>query len=948
MSPGTLPALFPLLLASAGRGTPDRYAIHERVLGNGLRVVTLEDRSCPIVAVQVWYHVGSKDEDPERQGFAHMFEHMMFRGTERLGPEEHFERIRGTGGDCNAHTAFDETVYENELPSNQLPLVLWLEAERMASLRIDEEGFATERKVVEEERRLGLNRPYGSVLEKALAELFHVHPYRWSPIGQIPHLRAATAEELQRFWETRYVPNNATLVVVGDVDPSRAEAEAEKAFGWIPRSPNPSRVAAREPLPEKPREVEIKEDRGPVPLAALVFRTVPTSHPDAIPLDLLLSILGEGESSRLYRDLVDEKEIAVAAAAAPFPLEDDGLAAAGAAAKPLGDLGPILQALEAQIERVWTEPVSARELAKAKAVARRSLLDQSTTVASKATLLGRAALFHGGPSYANRQEERIEAVTVEDLTRVARTYLVPERRTALLIRPTVGGMLGSILGGGKKGPPEDEGAAPASKPAAAARPEPKGPKAAARRPPGYPEAPPLQPLAIGKVERKATEKMLPNGLRAFVVENHEVPLVTVRLGLRSGAFLDLPGKPGSASLAASMLTKGTRTHTAQELAEELDGNAVTLSGGAGPDSASVTATAARKQLGRAVRLLAEVVREPTFPAKEFGRLKAQVLAGLSVQERTPEAIADRAFRRAIFGPHPYARTATGTSEDVKRIEARDCVDWWTRRARPEEAVLAFAGDVDPETAVEAAEGFFGDWKGEGEAPRPDLPAPPSPGPTRILLVDQPGAIQSQIRAGHLGITRADPRYAAGRVLTQVFGGSFGSRLNKRIRIEKGLTYGAGGRLQSSRFAGTFLVSTFSKTPTTGEAVRLILEEIGRMRTEPPTAEELDKARSYLLGSFAGSHETPESIAEELWALSLEGLSPDFVDRYLETVGRTTSEEVGRVAKELLDPGRLTIVVVGDASRVAEELRAIAPVTVVDENGDPKKEVEEGPEGATDR
>src|SRR5690606_5180149 len=221
-------------------GTPLEF--HETTLPNGLRVIVHEDRSCPVVAVQVWYHVGSKDEDPERQGFAHMFEHMMFRGTDRLGPEDHFEFVRGVGGDCNAYTSFGQTVYVQTAPQNQLEMVLWLEAERMAALKVDEEGFDTERAVVEEEARMGMTRPYGTLMEQVLERVFTVHPYRWSPIGKIDHLRAATSEELLRFWETYYVPNNATLIVVGDVAHEEVFRQAEEAFGWIPRCADPPRV----------------------------------------------------------------------------------------------------------------------------------------------------------------------------------------------------------------------------------------------------------------------------------------------------------------------------------------------------------------------------------------------------------------------------------------------------------------------------------------------------------------------------------------------------------------------------------------------------------------------------------------------------------------------------------------------------------------------------------
>ena len=224
----------------------------ETVLDNGLRVITHEDFSCPIVVVDLWYHVGSKDEDPERQGFAHMFEHMMFRGTDRLGPTDHFDHIRRIGGSCNAYTSFDQTVYVQRVPANQLELVLWLEAERMSFLRIDQEAFDIERKVVEEERRMGLNAPYGTLLEEALAEMFALHPYRWPPIGKIAHLRAASVPELRSFWMEYYVPNNATLIIAGAVKHEEAQRLARQYFEWIPRAADPPRISIREPLPTAP------------------------------------------------------------------------------------------------------------------------------------------------------------------------------------------------------------------------------------------------------------------------------------------------------------------------------------------------------------------------------------------------------------------------------------------------------------------------------------------------------------------------------------------------------------------------------------------------------------------------------------------------------------------------------------------------------------------------
>src|SRR5262249_4867578 len=256
---------------------------------------------------------------------------MMFRGTDRLGSKDHFELIRRTGGDCNAFTAFDNTTYVNQLPSNQLELALWLEAERMTFLKIDEDGFYTERKVVEEEKRLRvMNAPYGTVPEKILAVLFKKHPYRWPGIGNIPHLRAATIDELQAFWAKFYVPNNATLVIVGAVKHEDAQRLAEKYLGWLPKCPEPPRITEKEPPQTEPRDIKIDEKKGPVPIVGCVFRTVPQNHPDQVAIDMLMSILGGGQSSRLYHDLVKKQKVCQVALAGAFSLEDDGLAGAGA------------------------------------------------------------------------------------------------------------------------------------------------------------------------------------------------------------------------------------------------------------------------------------------------------------------------------------------------------------------------------------------------------------------------------------------------------------------------------------------------------------------------------------------------------------------------------------------------------------------------------------------
>lgn len=893
------------------------FDFREVTLDNGLRVITLEDFSCPIVAVHLWYHVGSKDENPERQGFAHMFEHMMFRGTDRLGPTDHFDFIRRTGGNCNAYTSFDQTVYVQTLPANQLELALWLESERMSFLKIDQDSFDTERKVVEEERRLGLNQPYGTLFEKLFAELFKVHPYQWTPIGKIPHLRASGVQELRDFWTRYYVPNNATLVIVGAVKHDEAQRLAKQYFGWIPRYPDPPRVSVKEPEWPATRDVTFKEDNAPAPVAGIVFRGVPLGHPDYYAVQLAASILGGGQSSRLYRDLVAERELAVAAAAAAFAVEHDGFIAAGAAMTPWGGKpDKVLQAIEQHIERLRAEPVKPEELEKVRNQMLKSLVLENSTVVSKASALGSAAVLEGNTANVNSRIDAIRAVTVPDIQRAVTRYFTVDRAVRAKVQSN---LLGTLFG--RKDNPEDDAPITATPETNAPPPGRQG----LTRPSAFPAQPPVAGLLEFDPRLNYQSSTLANGLKVMVVENHELPLVSVQLGLLAGAWTEQ--KPGTASLALSMLTRGTARHSEGELAEELERYAIDLSASAGADSSTVFANTLTEHLERALNLMAETVLTPTFPADEYKKLQQQTLTGLAVATNEPSYIADRELNRRIFGAHPYARQVSGEVEDVKALSADDLKQWWTTFARPDMATLIFSGDIDLARATALAQAAFGQWQVEGPRPDVQLPSIPEPGLKRIYLVDRPG-VQSQIRVGHLGITRQHPDYFVSRVASSYFGGAFNARLNETIRVQKGLTYGARGGWDSQRFAGSFEISTFSKTDSTVEAVEAIFGEIDRLRTDPPTDKELGDTKTYTLGSFAAGRETPQQVAGQLWQIEALGLPQDYYEQYLRQVAATTAQDCQRLAQSTVDPDRAIVVVVGPAAKLKEKLEAIAPVTVV--------------------
>lgn len=896
-----------------------RFDYQHIELKNGLEVITLEDFSCPIVAVQIWYHVGSKDEQAERQGFAHMFEHMMFRGTDKLGPTDHFAYVRRVGGTTNGYTSFDRTVYLETLPKEELELALWLEAERMTFLKIDQEAFDTERKVVEEERRMGLNRPYGTLYEKLLAEVFKVHPYRWPPIGKIPHLRASSVQELRDFWTRYYVPSNATLIIVGAVKHEEAQRLARRYFGWIPQYDEPARVTVREPESIGRRTVKLDEENAPAPGVGVVYRTVPISHKDSIAIDLLAEILGGGRSSRLYRELVAEKQLAVGAQAFTWSLEQDGLFGAGAVMPPFGgDANDVLEVIEGHISRLRTETVSERELMKAKNQMLRGLVTGNLRIESKARMLGSAAMEYGDVSQVNRWLDDIRKVTAADIQRVANEYLTAEGGLEVKVERNLLGAASSLLGIKRQ-----EEAAITAEPEKAA---PKPGRGGLARREDWPKEAPFAEAPAAKITPKYSSRGLENGLKVLVVPNHEVPFVSIQLGLLSGAWTE--SKPGTAAMTMQMLVKGTSKHSEGELADELETYAISLSGTGGMDTSTVNVGCLTEHIERAMELLGEVVLMPNFPEEEFEKLRKQVLTSLAVSSATPEYVADKEFRRRMYGEHPYSRTATGEVEDVNTLVIEDLKGWWSEFARPDTAVLIFSGDIEEKEAFELARETFGEWEVSGERPDRKMSLSEEAAETHIYLVDRPGSTQSQIRAGQGGITRHDDRYFVSRIVSNYFGWAFNSRLNESIRVAKGLTYGVWGSYIARRFAGEFKVGTFSKTESTAEAVRAVLEEIERLKAEGPSDDELESSRSYILGSFVRDRETPQQIASDLWLIESQGLGEDYLERLLGGIAKAERTDCEGLVRGTIEPGKLVIVVVGEAEKLKEELEEIAPVTVI--------------------
>ena len=913
---------YPVLIAALGLTWATCFAqsmqfdYRQTTLENGLKVITLEDFSSPIVAVQVWYNVGSKDEQPDRQGYAHMFEHMMFKGTDRVGTEDHFGLIRKVGGTCNAYTSFDQTVYTQALPAQELELALWLEAERMAFLKINQEAFDTERKVVEEELRMGENRPYGNVFKKIAAELFTVHPYRWTPIGNIAHLRATSVGDLRAFWNRYYVPNNATLIIVGAVKHKQAQKMAHDYFGWISAGPQPPRVTDKEPQSSAARTVLIDDENAPAGQVLLMWRTVPKGHADETALECLIAILGDGKSSRVYRRLVAESQIAVDAGSWGYHLQQDGLFALEGTLPPTSeDYKGLLESLDEQLRAVQTNGVSVEELEKAKNKLLKSRVMAALSVESKARLLGTAAVTMGDLSRVNTHLSELRAVTREDVQRVAQQRLGKEQAFRFIVKKNTDGMLAAR---------KDNEEAPIT-----AEPEliPPAPgRTGVVRPATFPAQAPLAKSIKTKFDLPYKEAKLSNGLTVLTVSNHELPFVSVMLGIRNGAWTE--EKPGTAALTLEMLTRGTARHTEAELAATLEQYAIALTGQADKDNATVSMNCLTEHLQRGMMLMAETVLEPTFDKEEFSKLLPQKITELTIRQQDPRYLAETGFHTVIFGEHPYSRPASGTPQQLGRISPEDLAHWWRRFARPDQAAVIFAGDINLSKAIKLASAALGEWESGPLKEKLTLPEIPRPQSTQITLIDRPGSAQAQLHIGHLGITRRQqPDYFYSLIASNYFGTSFNSRLNDAIRVKRGLTYGAHGGFVPMNQAGIFEISTFTKNQSVAETLHVIMEQVRQFQTVPPSETEFQDTRSFLVGSFARNRELPQQVARDLWMMQSQNLSRDYFKRLFRAFKQATPDDCIRLTQKIVYPEKLSVVVVGDAAVLKEDLEKIAPVKI---------------------
>lgn len=910
--PAFLFILVPCLLA--GRAVAiEPVPFTQETLPNGLRVIYSPLHQAPVVEVRVLYHVGSRDERPDRQGFAHMFEHMMFRGSAHVPPEEHMKLVGIVGGMSNAFTSFDQTVYHQTLPSNQLELALWLEADRMSSFKVSADIFKTERKVVAEEWRIGQNKPYGTMYQDFLGLSFQKSPYHWTPIGNMDHLRAAQVSELQDFFNTYYLPNNAVLVVAGDIEVPAAQKLVQKYFGWIPRGPDVKREIPVEPAQTDPRQTTVPQR---VPLAAIMigYHTPPYASDDHYPLDLLGTILGGGRSSRLERLLVNsEQPSCVNASAGDMNLEDQGIFMVNAHVMNGKDAKDVEKELAAAVAEVVRNGVTADELDKAKTEARVSVIKARETAELLAGQLGEAALFANDPNRVNTELDKLEAVTAADVQAVARKYLNPTQGTTLYVKPD----------------PLGKDARAAATQAAAVKDAPVAPSTRAVTgrdvvfPDGYQSTPPVHEAGVTPKFQKGDEFTV-EGVKVIVMTDHRLPTVNWSLMMRRGSHSDPAGKEGIGPFTANLLRRGTQQMTGIQLSEDLESRGIALTISDSGDHTRLNGDCTTDQLEHGIQRSREVLLTPKFDPEEFKNLKEQTLSMLLQAQETPSSVAANDMANALYGGTLMGRYQTPAS--VKAITLDDVKQFYDTYYRLADAVLIFSGDVTSERGKEMAARLLGGWK-SAQVPEADYTKPFPPIKRKIILVDRPDAKGSSVRLGiRTYDIHTDEKYA-GSLTGQILSAGIESRLMKYVRAEKGLAYGCYGYFMPGRHSGQFVVMTDTDPERTADAIEAIFKVLTDVRTTNVTGQELSEAKLRVAGGMVMGMQTIQQQAGTRIEGILNDYPLDYYDQYAGKIAAVTADQIREVMNKYVKLDDMTIVVVAPAAGLKEKLSKFGEVEV---------------------
>lgn len=869
----------------------DRFHFTRATLANGLDVIVRHQEGPPLVAVNLWYHVGSKNEERTQRGYTHLFEHLMFEGSLHY-PGDFFKHLQPLGANINGSTSSDRTNYFVDLPTPHAELALAMESDRMANLlgALDEHKLTIQKGVVTNEYRQNYaNRPYG-MAGSLIAEALYPpqHPYSWLTIGNMEDVARASMDDVAAFFRRFYVPSNASLALVGDIDEDRGHALAEKYFGGIPGG-----TPSLRPIADGSRLVEdrsiVLRDRVELDRIYLTWPTVPHFHPDDAALILLGDILGRGRASRLYKRLVIDEQVAQDVSAHPSGRELAGSFGVIVTLRPGQSIDRARELVDAELTALAAGETTGEELVRVqnmRAAGFYFALEHIGGFGGVADRLNAYNVFRGDPALIATDLKRFRDATLDEIGETVRRYLAGRPRVVL-----------SVVGG------KPTGASLAAAPDRANPPRP------------------------GDLDRFAVPmpqvSQLQNGMPLWFFPRTELPTVAGSIVIPGGGVLHPPGQGGLAQLTADMLDEGTTNRSAAQLALEVEAMGASISASCGWDGIYIGFRCLTSDLAQTLDIAADILLNPSFPDKEWRRVHGQTLAALKSERDSADARAYRALLRQLYGSdHPYHLPLDGTEETVARLSADDLRAFHARGLLGRRASVIVAGDVDASSLAAELDRRLSGWNNSND----DLPQLADPGHLDhplILLLDRPGAPQAVVRAGHRGIHRLDPAFDPIVLFNQVLGGQFTSRLNEKLREERGFTYGVRSQFECRRSAGPFSIGTSVQSDRLAEAIEDIRAEIRDILTvRPPTAEELDKARRSLIEGQPRHLETPSSLVSRFGSLLVHGLPPEHEAGFADRLARVDRDAVLEAARSRVHPDSLVIVVVADAAQVRARLESL--------------------------
>lgn len=888
-------------------------------LPNGLTLFIHEDHSDPLVHVEVTYHVGSARETPGKSGFAHFFEHMMFQGSDHVADEEHFKIVQTAGGDMNGTTNHDRTNYFETVPKNYLETAIWLEADRMGFLldAVTQKKFETQRATVKNEKDQRItNVPYGMRDEIKNTILYPPnHPYYWPTIGFVPDLDRVGVEDLKNFFMRWYGPNNASIVIAGDVNPTEVVKLVDKYFGSIPRGPEVRKQKA-DPVRLPDNIYANYGDKVYLPLLQYTYPTVPAYHPDDAALDILGSVLGGGNNSIFYKNFIKTEK---ALQAATFHGVGYGNELAGefniiVVSFPGGDTD-----IDALIKKTLDEfdaaGVDDEAMARAKGSIETGLMQRMQTVAGRAGMISEAYYTLGDKKWnVNDELARYQKVTKEDVMRVFRQYIKGKYAAIVNIFPKNTNAASTkeevklVESSGKASTELEYKGLSYKKPVdnfdRSKKPDPG--------------------VAPSPVVPAIYEEKFANGLKLYGTESKELPVVSIFLTIKGGNLaLNDQSKAGLASITAAMMNEATQKYTAEQFDNEMSKIGSSISVSADDENTYVSLTTQKKNLDKTLTFLEEKLLRPKFTPEDFKRIQKAVAQSINSNKYDAGDLANKAFAKLIYGNKSImAEPAEGTFKTVKSFSVKDVQSFYDKFYTPELTNVVVVGDIKQAEIVPKL-AFLGSW------PKKNITLPdvtvnaPVVEKTEIYLVDKYKSTQSELRVGYLAMPYDyNGKYFKARVMNFPLSGNFNSRINQNLREDKGFTYGIRGQFVGSDVAGPFVIACGVRGTATDSALKEVFYEMNKYRTGGMTEEELEFAKKSLRSGDALRYESPFQKASFLSNIADRNLPKDYITQQNNLLETLTKEELNQLANELLPTDKMVIVVVGDKEKIGEQLKKL--------------------------